>query len=376
MPYALLRLVLVFGLLAAALGACAGPPKLPGEDGIESLANWKKAYIAGVGPEPVLVETGPTAGGPTRLAVYEGGRERDRVIVFVHGMFTDASSWRFLAGELVADSDVLLVDLPGCGKSDKPTPRAMGEGGYSPDALARRVLRAIAERLAPDQRPQRPRITLVGHSLGAGVCLRLLSEPDIANDHPEIVDRIDRLVLISGMDFTITTPDPAFIRLARISSFEVGLARATGVLDRAMSAYFAEGFENTDYATQEEYDQRRAILLDRPRRLALQGMITDAIPWKNPGGSRLEPDWERLETLEAQMRAMLKPTLILWGSRDVIQPASMAYKLDSLLPRSKLVIYQGGKHSIQMERVPAVAAEIRAFNRLSGPLNDSPRNAD
>src|SRR5262245_30473089 len=83
-----------------------------------------------------------------QVAVHElGFGDRDSLIILVHGGLADSDTWRYVASELARDHDVWLVDLPGCGASDKPHPRWLEGDGYSPTALADRVLQAIAARL-------------------------------------------------------------------------------------------------------------------------------------------------------------------------------------------------------------------------------------
>jgi pimeloyl-ACP methyl ester carboxylesterase len=347
------------------LSACGNTySTLVKEDSVPSLAEPKAALEQTKltrRSEPVLVETGPTNEGSVRIAVHQAGVQRDEVIVFIHGMFTDSSSWRFLAGDLSRDNDLLLVDLPGCGLSDKPSPRALGEDGYGPNALARRVLIALRDELGPSVRPDQPRIVLAGHSYGSGIILRMFGDEALRTEFGDLLARVSRVVLISGMDFAVGQPNPDFVRMQDISGFEVALARLTGVLDEAVASSVKESFRDPNYFLKEEADLRREIIKDPQRRAALQGMLTDAVPFIRKSRGRLGLDWDRVEQYDVDYAKVNVPTLILWGSRDEILPTSMGYKLDALIPNSKLIVFVGGMHSIHMEKAGACAAHIREF---------------
>lgn len=354
----------LLGVLAS-LSACGNTySTLVKEDSVPALAEPKAALeqtkLTRLS-EPVLVETGPTKEGPVRIAVHQAGVQRDEVIVFIHGMFTDSSSWRFLAGDLSRDHDLLFVDLPGCGLSDKPSPRAMGEDGYGPNALARRVLAALRDQLGPAARPDQPRIVLAGHSYGSGIILRMFGDDALRAEFGDLLARVSRVVLISGMDFAVGQPNPDFVRMQDISGFEVALARLTGVLDEAVASSVKESFRDPNYFLKEEADLRREIIKDPPRRAALQGMLTDAVPFIRKSRGRLGLDWDRVEQYDADYAKVNVPALIMWGSRDEILPTSMGYKLDALIPNSKLVVFVGGMHSIHMEKAGECAAHIREF---------------
>lgn len=345
--------------LALAAG-CASYEPLMSEDSVPSLKESKAVFTQRCA-EAVLVESGPTSMGPTRLATYQLGADHPRVVVLIHGMFTDSSSYRHLAGLLAPDQDLLLIDLPGCGASDKPTPRAMGKGGYGPDALARRVLTVLRDRLGPSARPDQPSIALVGHSYGSGIILRMFGNEDIRHEFDDVLARVDRAVLMSGMDFAVGQPNADLVKVWDASSWEVGLANLTGILDRSIANSVREGFTDVTYAVKEEADLRKAILRDDARRWALQGMLDDAVPYVRKPGGRLTMDWEAVDKLEAGYSLMDVPTLILWGSRDEVLPISMAYKLDRLIPESRLEVIQGGKHSIHMERAKECSDAMREF---------------
>jgi pimeloyl-ACP methyl ester carboxylesterase len=112
-----------------------------------------------------------TAAGPLRLAYAEQGAG-ERTLLLVHGLASNAGFWRYAAPRFAdAGYRVVLLDLPGFGKSAKPVDFA-----YSMEAFADVVARFVEERgLGP--------VTYVGHSMGGQIGLTLaLERPDLVED--------------------------------------------------------------------------------------------------------------------------------------------------------------------------------------------------
>src|SRR5439155_425896 len=101
---------------------------------------------------------------------------RGPAVVLVHGLGGFAESWRHNVPSLAARATVYAVDLPGFGRSGKPS------AGYSL-AYFTRALYAFLDAVGVTQ------VSLVGHSLGAAVAVTY------ALTHPA---RVERLALLSG----------------------------------------------------------------------------------------------------------------------------------------------------------------------------------
>jgi len=98
------------------------------------------------------------------------------VILLVHGMARDSTTWRFVLPALAERFTVIAPDLVGHGESEKP------RGDYSLGAFAsgvRDLLLALGHE----------RATVVGHSFGGGVAMQF------AYQFPE---HCERLVLVSS----------------------------------------------------------------------------------------------------------------------------------------------------------------------------------
>jgi pimeloyl-ACP methyl ester carboxylesterase len=113
-----------------------------------------------------------------RLHMREAGPEAAPRILLIHGASSNLLElWGPLADELATEFRVVAYDRPGLGHSTRP--RRAAHTLASQARLAARVLES-----AGDDAP----VIVVGHSLGAGIALRL------ALDHP---GRIEGLVLIA-----------------------------------------------------------------------------------------------------------------------------------------------------------------------------------
>ncbi|OBK76158.1 alpha/beta hydrolase [Mycobacterium sp. 1274761.0] len=91
-----------------------------------------------------------------RIAYRDEGA--GEVLLLVHGLNGDSSSWREVIPGLSRKYRVIVPDLLGHGQSDKP------RGEYSP-AIFAAMLRDLVDALGIDK------VTLVGHSLGGGVAM-------------------------------------------------------------------------------------------------------------------------------------------------------------------------------------------------------------
>jgi pimeloyl-ACP methyl ester carboxylesterase len=133
--------------------------------------------------------------------------------VFLHGFQNSGLTWRSTATALAPDVTAVLPDLAGCGGSSRPA--SSDRCTIEADAAD---LAAVVEHAGLD------RPVLVGHSLGAGIILRLvLDRPDLARS----------IVLVGpistrGLDFV---PPEQLERLARPSLDEqLALLRAATVV--------------------------------------------------------------------------------------------------------------------------------------------------
>jgi pimeloyl-ACP methyl ester carboxylesterase len=69
----------------------------------------------------------------------------------------------------------------------------------------------------------------------------------------------------------------------------------------------------------------------------------------------------QVAALQAVMRTMDQPTLIIWGRQDKLVPADHARVLEARLPRSKKIIFDECGHLPQLEQAQRFNAAVLEF---------------
>jgi pimeloyl-ACP methyl ester carboxylesterase len=295
------------------------------------------------------------AGRPVELQYRQTRADSEWLVVLLHGVLSDSRAWDYVAGDLGQDHSLLLLDLPGCGLSDKPSPADAGPGGFSPTALARHVLLAIRERLRATE--PKPRIALVGHSLGSMIVLRMLGDLTLREEFADVLGHVERAVLLSPVDFAVEKKHPTFEKIAKLSSAEVTLADLLEILDERTAKAVRQGAVDPDSVPQSEATRLLEVLRDGPRRRAGQAMIRQAVPFTEDE----VPDWPRIRALVDDYANVDLPCLIVHGACDETFGAAVAYKLQAQLPDAWLRVLADKKHALLSEAPRACAGEIRGF---------------
>lgn len=366
---ALRAMLVLLATLAAAGCSSAAYERLVSEDSIPRLAALK-ALSAEQPVRTTLVPTKGPGGPVVSIAVHEvGDGRRPRTLVLLHGAFTDHTTWRFVAGLLARDYDLMLIDLPGCGESGKPDPSHESATVYAPEAVAWRVLEAVRECMRTRAVP--PRLGIVGHSYGGLVMLRAYASSPVSAEFVDVLSRVDGMVMMSPVDSVTHSPDPRFASLAEASSMRIDLGLLIGeVRDRVANATLASTPKGVP-ALREEADKRMEILKDEGKRRGLQGLLSAAVPWVRSSPRR--PDWDKMERIEAGYARVEPPTLIVWGRRDETLPISVGYKLAAQLPHATLRPVDHCMHSPQIECPEHCVTMITEFmEERSGALSGEP----
>src|ERR1044071_6122312 len=330
--------------------------KLPSEQQIPELREL--ALANATQPETVrfpetLLEDGHTV----RLAVRQrGSGNHDRVLVMIHGVLADHDAWRYVTGELGRDFDLWLIDLPGCGDSDKPDPDLLGPMGYSPTAMAERALQALQQCLAC--RPQSPRLTIVAHSLGGMTALRMMSDLILRERYAAVLKQIDGMVLLAPCDAAVHQEIPKFTKVIALRGYEAAIGHTLGIIEAAVAESEKAGVCLQNRATRETAIKIASILTRAEDRRAAQAMLRQAVPWRE---KEHRPDWASIKRLETDYGNIDVPCLIVWGQCDETLPVSMGYKLKDQIAGAKLIVLPDTMHSIQTERPKDCAQIIREF---------------
>jgi outer membrane receptor for ferrienterochelin and colicin/pimeloyl-ACP methyl ester carboxylesterase len=363
--------LLVLGLMPACHTTASPESLLRLEEEIPELNALGKSADA-LQHRIVMVQSDATED-PVEIAVHEyvkveraekeGEEESEaRVIVAIHGVLTDHRAWRYVIGALRGEPDVWAIDLPGCGDSGKPNPREASEDAYSPTWLAKHVMSALRKQLA--RRERKPRITILAHSLGGGVALRMLGDPGIAGEYDDVLGRIDGAILLSPLEFGLS-PDPeSFRTLARINVMEVTVGNMVGEVRRAAAEAVYGSSINPDRVPKEELDRTYEILTDPARLYAMQYMLQRAIPRDEDDSI----DKQAVERLREDYKKVNVPCLVLWGQLDPTLPPVYGAELVQRIPNSVRREFVDCKHSFQIEQPELCVDQVRKF--LSTPLEE------
>lgn len=245
---------------------------------------------------------------------------RGNPVVYVHGHLASSASWKEVLVSASAGRPAIAVDLPGFGFSDRPWPydyTAVGEAR----GLARFLeMRGIGKAV------------LVGNSLGGAEAML------VAAEYPDIVEA---LVLVAPA--TPGGPIPWPVRILRtrgLGDLALALAFRPFVGFGLRHRMYARASRVTDAAIDDAW---RPLGVPGTRRAALQAIRVDPKPYRG---------------LEGRVHV---PTLVLWGERDKMLPASEGGRLASKIPGARLVILPDAGHLPQRERPEAFAAAVAGF---------------
>jgi pimeloyl-ACP methyl ester carboxylesterase len=252
------------------------------------------------------------------------------VILLLHGIANSSQTWEQVAPQLSRRYTLIAPDLLGHGES--ATPR----GDYSLGAHATGV-RDLLTALGVEQ------VTVVGHSLGGGIAMQF------AYQFPE---RCQRLVLVSsgglGREVHLllraaALPGADYVLPVLTSSQLVGLGRRVGGLLRLARLptggdveVLAEGFASLDNA-----GSRQAFL--------------------HTVRAVIEPGGQRVSAHDRLALASLIPSLIVWGEKDSIIPASHGAAAHDAMPGSRFEVFPGAghlPHAAEPDRFAAILTDF------------------
>ena len=256
------------------------------------------------------------------LFYYAAGEEEYPVIMLIHGLGDEADTWRHIIEPLSNQWRVIAPDLPGFGRSDKPSLNY--SLSFTTQALLE--LTEILEINKP---------VWMGNSLGA-----ILSQA-IALQSPEYVQS---LVLVDG---SILQGDHQKVNLTQILFLLPGVGRwlynRLRKDPRAAYESLRPYYHNLEALPEEDkeflYERVNQRVWDDQQREAyistLRNMVFFII--------------RQQKNLKEAIPKMKIPTLILWGGEDHIISLENGRFLNNLLPNSKMVIIPDTGHLVQQE---------------------------
>jgi pimeloyl-ACP methyl ester carboxylesterase len=245
-----------------------------------------------------------------RIAYLEGGSGQD--IVLIHGFGADKDNWVRFAKPLTGKYHVIAPDLPGFGDSSK-----IRGAKYDIPTQVKRVqafVRAVGLK----------KFHVAGNSMGG---------------------------LIAGV-YAADYPDEVL---------SLGLFDAGGVVDREESGItreFAADRNPLIAGTREEYDRLISFMFVDPPIIPfwVKSWLADQAIQAREFNLYIFHQAKPGDMLERVMGKISAKTLVLWGDRDNIFPASSAAVLGAGIANSKVVIMKDCGHLPMLER-PGESAE-------------------
>jgi pimeloyl-ACP methyl ester carboxylesterase len=213
------------------------------------------------GAAPAQQPAGPLDKAPSKFVKADDGRvhykslgEGKTAVVLVHGWTSNMDAWHFQAKDLAGKTRLILIDLPGHGKSDKP------EVKYTMDRFAKAVDAVLADAGVEQA-------VLAGHSMGT---------PVIRQYYRLYPKKTKALVVVDGV-----LQPPPFLKDPKMA--DKFLAKFKGsdfkeTVSKMLDAMFVAGKAPAEY--------RAAVLessLSTPQHVAMSAMhgMADASVWKD-----------------------------------------------------------------------------------------------
>jgi pimeloyl-ACP methyl ester carboxylesterase len=280
---------------------------------------------AGDGPGGPFARLGPPEA-PVNLYYEEQGKGPP--VLLLHGFGASTYTWRHITPELARTHRVIAVDFKGFGQSDKPF-----DERYSVLDQAELIAQLIEDKDLRD-------LTIVGHSFGGGVALRLALEANT-----RLGGRIARLVLLDSIAYQQQIP--VFFRLLEVPLVsQVGVRMVPAEMQTRVALQIA--YHDDSKIDAEEVEIYAAPLKTAAGKHAIVQSARQIVP-------------KDIDTLPERFKTITLPTLILWCDHDRIVPLDVGIKLRRTLPNSTLRLVEGCGHMPQEEQPAATLALLKGF---------------
>lgn len=257
---------------------------------------------------------------------YKGGPATAETLILIHGFAADKDNWLRFARHLTDRYQVIALDLPGFGDSDKPA------GSYDVGTQTERLANILqAMEIGPAH--------LLGNSMGGHIAALYAAR------YPE---RTLSLALFDNAGINAPHKSELFQRLERGESNPL-VVKQPEDFQHLLEFVFVQPPSLPDSI--KTYLASRAIANSAHNEQAFQQLV------------------ERYIALEPELPKIQAPTLLLWGEQDRVLDVSSIEVMRPLLENSTTVIMPNVGHAPMLERPEESALLYRQF--LDGLKLDS-----
>jgi pimeloyl-ACP methyl ester carboxylesterase len=271
------------------------------------------------------------------LNYVDWGNEDARPLVLVHGGLDHARSWDNVARALGVQFHVIAPDLRGHGDS-----QWADAGGYP-------LVNFVFDLAELIQQLGYPQVTLMGHSLGGNIALRM------AGLYPE---KVSRLVCIEGLG---PSPD-----LAQKLAAQPVAARLHGWFDeqRKLASHQPRGYASLEDATARMRERNPHLGADQACHLTLHGVRHNddgSYGWKFDPYVRSWPpvDLTRSEIIELWKRITC-PVLLVYGTASWASNPAMDGRAANFRTVDVALI-EGAGHWVHHDRPSDFMVAVQSF---------------
>jgi pimeloyl-ACP methyl ester carboxylesterase len=259
-----------------------------------------------------------------RVYYYAAGTRGAGVpVVFIHGFPTSSHLWSNVVPLMPTGHRVVVLDLLGYGRSDRPLSRLVDARGH-----AQRIVELL-DQLTIE------RACIVGHGFGGGIAQTL------ALDHSH---RVSHLCLIDSTAFErwpalSTSVGKALSPLAGIlptstvvSTLRADLARGYGSAERANHSIdlYLRPFDSAE---------GREAIANHLRGIAASANLR----------------------LGDRLGSITTPTCVVWGQLDRLIPVAVGRRLQQSIPGATIEVIPGAKHFTPEEAPRPIADAIQSL---------------
>lgn len=245
----------------------------------------------------------------------------NRTFLLIHGFLSSTFSFRQLIPLLRKKFNVVSVDLPGFGKSEKSLTFRYSYANYA------QIMIRLIDRLSLRN------TVLIGHSMGGQIALNVAKQ---------IPDTIERCILLSSSAY---------------------LKKARRIIIYSSYLPFVGYFMKQWFGKKDVKKNLRTVVYD-PSLITKEMIAGYSEPFYEKGF--LDCMLRLLRHREGDMtsdelRTIQTPCLVVWGKEDRVIPLKIGEKLVTDLPQAKLVCYEKTGHLVSEEKPQQLYDDILQF---------------